>query len=83
MDESTLDTAEFDRNRYYQWPCECPDFFSGKSCEVDERGCGAFSVCPVYSVCVNDSNEESGYVCQDCLDGYEISSDGGKCIGKA
>lgn len=82
MDMSTLDTAEFDHNRYYQWPCECPEFFSGDSCEVDERGCGDFSVCPAYSVCVNDRNQANGYMCQDCSDGYEVSSDGMRCIGK-
>ena len=82
MDPSSLETAGFDQNGYYQWPCECPAFFSGESCEVDERGCGEFSVCPGYSVCSNSTEVESGYVCEDCAAGYNISEDGGKCNGK-
>ena len=81
VDTSTLDTATFDSNGYYQWPCRCPSFFSGASCEVDERGCGSFSTCPDYSVCVNDSSQASGYTCTDCQVGYDISMDG-KCAGK-
>ena len=82
MDE-TLDTVLFDSNLYYQWPCVCPEFFSGDSCDVDERGCGLFDACPPYSVCMNDSSVDVGYVCQDCSAGYEISQDGGKCMGES
>ena len=84
IDNSSLETAAFDGNGYYQWPCQCPSFFSGASCEVDERGCGLFSVCPEYSECRNDTTLESGYSCETCRPGYQIQVDdqGGKCVGK-
>lgn len=82
MDMSTLDSVPFDSNRYYQWPCACPEFFGGDSCEVDQRGCGLFDDCPSYSVCMNDTDVDIGYVCQDCLSGFEISQDGRKCVGE-
>lgn len=81
IETSTLETAEFNQDNYYQWPCECQDFFSGDSCEVDERGCGPFSVCPDYSVCMNDTSQDSGYVCAQCREGFNISM-GEKCMGK-
>jgi hypothetical protein len=83
MNMRTLDSAQYDSNGYYQWPCECPEFFGGSSCQVDERGCGEFDTCPTYSVCVDDDTVASGRVCQDCISGFQISDDGGKCVGKA
>ncbi len=80
IDNTTLETATFDLNGYYQWPCQCPSFFSGDSCETDERGCGQFSLC-TGSVCINDSSQASGYTCGDCLPGYRRSYYGEKCIG--
>ncbi len=80
MSNSSLPTAAFDQNGYYQWPCECPSFFSGSSCEVDERGCGEFSVCPDDSQCVNDTSQESGYVCEMCQPGSRVNQR--KCVGK-
>lgn len=81
INNTTLQTATFDSNGYYQWPCQCPLFFSGDSCEVDERGCGEFSMCYT-SECVNDSSQASGYRCGNCLQGYAISRIGEKCSGK-
>ena len=77
---NTLETATFDQNGYYQRPCQCPPFFSGDSCETDERGCGQFSSC-AGSVCINDTSQASGYTCGDCLPGYSRSRDGERCIG--
>ena len=75
------DLFAFDENGYYQRPCLCPPFFGGDSCEVDERGCGEFSLC-IGAVCNNDSRQESGYVCGDCLPGYDQDRPGEKCTGE-
>ena len=78
-----LEAVQFDLNGHYKWPCSCPEFFGGDSCEVDMRGCGDFSVCPSYSICSDDDSVPSGYNCDTCLTGYEIDefamSD--KCTG--
>ena len=80
IDHSKLESATFDQNGYYQWPCQCPDYVSGDSCETDERGCGPFSTC-VGSVCINDTSRASGYTCGHCLPGYRRNREGEKCSG--
>ena len=76
-------TLEFDSNQYYQWPCECPDFFSGDSCEFNERGCDqASDPCPPTSVCVNNASVPIGYVCAECQEGYSLTGTAMKCMGK-
>ena len=82
MPGGDLGRLNFNSNRQYKWECTCPDFFGGDSCEVDMRGCGEFSDCPETSVCTNDSSVPSGYVCGQCMVGYEIVEVGGKCTGK-
>ena len=81
MSTSNISTLEVNQNGHYQWPCECSIFFGGDACEVDLRGCGDFNPCPDYSVCVNDSTVESGYVCDQCNTGFEVSGIGDKCSG--
>ena len=82
MSTSDISTLEVNQNGHYQWPCECSIFFGGDACEVDLRGCGDFNPCPDYSVCVNDSTVESGYVCDQCNTGFEVSGIGEKCTGR-
>ena len=81
INEDNLGSAEFNHNNHYKWPCDCPEFFGGDSCEVDMKGCGEFSVCPDYSVCANNSMVPSGYTCNNCSEGYELVESGGKCTG--
>lgn len=80
---SNLELAEFDRNNHYKWQCSCMVFFGGDSCEVDMRGCGDFSVCPETTVCRNESSKTSGYICDDCMPGFQMIQTGEKCIGKS
>ena len=74
-----MSQAKFDENNYYKWPCNCSEFFGGNSCEIDMRGCGEFSACPDPAMCRNDSTLPSGYACDQCMDGFELSNT--KCIG--
>jgi len=78
---SDLGQLNFNSHRQYKLECTCPEFFGGESCEVDMRGCGQFSDCPETSVCTNDSSVPSGYVCGQCIPGYEIVEVGEKCTG--
>ena len=73
-------TPLFNANGHYRQECECPEFFTGDLCEIDDRRCTDAS-CPVTSLCVVNSSVPAGFTCSDCQDGYELAYDE-KCTGK-
>lgn len=73
------DPLPLNADNHYKVPCDCPDNFTGESCEIDSRGC-EIDPCPDFSECVPDVMAPGTYQCT-CSQGYTIDDDG-KCVGK-
>ena len=74
------ETIEFNEHGHYKETCLCPEYYGGESCEIEMRGC-MFNSCPNTSVCVDDPQQDSGYLCSACAVGYRFYES--KCIGKS
>ena len=73
------ETIEFNEHGHFKEQCLCPEHYGGDSCEIEMRGC-RYNICPNNSVCVDDTQQPSGYQCSACAVGYSFHNR--KCVGK-